>query len=343
MPTGTVTTTERLKHRIGGSRFAVPARRAWRAGWAIRRFVHRSLDAVARRQLYGSEADVPEMEFPPGHYHSPIPSAAEVAAFASATSPPPTGLGGIDLRHDAQMSLLGELKPLYDEQPFTLDGGSGLRYRFRNDVYPAADALVLSCMLRHLQPSRIIEVGSGWSTCVMLDTLERSSQHMPTISLVEPYPERLFELIHPDDHDSFVLDPVRLQDVPVDRFRDLQANDILFVDSTHVTKVGSDVNHLLFEILPALRPGVFVHIHDIHYPFEYTTPWIADGRYWNEAYMVRAFLEFNDSFDVVLFVDYLRKIARRYLAREFPLVLENPGVTDPERAPAGSLWLARNA
>ncbi len=95
----------------------------------------------------------------------------------------------------------------------------------------------------------------------------------------------------------------RLQDVPLSEFQDLRENDVLFVDSTHVAKLGSDVLRIFFEILPGLAPGVYVHVHDIFWPFEYPEPWIAEGRAWTETYLLRAFLQFNSAFRIVLFSD----------------------------------------
>ena len=192
-----------------------------------------------------------------------------------------------------------------------------------------------------MRPRRVIEIGSGWSTCVTLDTCERFLDEPPDLLLVEPYPERLLELVHEGDIERFELERVQLQDVPLTRFGSLQPNDVLFVDSTHVTKVGSDVNHLLFEILPRLAPGVYVHIHDIQYPFEYNARWISDGRFWNEAYLVRAFLQYNATFEIALFVDYLRTQAQDHLRAHHPLLMEGGSVSGLEHGGAGSLWLRR--
>jgi hypothetical protein len=123
-----------------------------------------------------------------------------------------------------------------------------------------------------------------------------------------------------------------VQDVPLSDFDALASGDILFVDSSHVAKTGSDVNRILFEILPRLRSGVFVHVHDVHYPFEYPRQWVYEGRAWNEAYLLRAFLEFNDEFEIVLFASYLATFHHDLLMRIMPMVTEN--------AP-GSLWLRR--
>jgi hypothetical protein len=104
------------------------------------------------------------------------------------------------------------------------------------------------------------------------------------------------------------------------------------VDSTHVAKVGSDVNHILFEVLPSLRSGVYVHFHDIYFPFEYPKEWVYQGRAWNEAYVLRAFLQHNDAYEIVLFGSFLSAFHRPWLAERMPLVARNPG---------SSLWLRK--
>jgi hypothetical protein len=120
--------------------------------------------------------------------------------------------------------------------------------------------------------------------------------------------------------------------VGLDPFLALERNDILFIDSSHVVKIGSDVNFLLGEVLPRLRPGVYVHVHDIFYPFEYPEAWIAEGRVWGEAYALKAFLTFNATFEIVLFNTYLERFHREIFEREMPLCLRNEG---------GSIWLRR--
>ncbi|HEX6383406.1 MAG TPA: class I SAM-dependent methyltransferase, partial [Anaerolineae bacterium] len=123
-----------------------------------------------------------------------------------------------------------------------------------------------------------------------------------------------------------------LQDVSLDRFSALTAGDILFIDSTHVAKIGSDVNYLFFEILPALAPGVYVHIHDILYPFEYPAAWVYEGRAWNEAYLLHAFLQYNPTFSIQFFNTYLERVHEPWFRQEMPLCLKDPG---------GSIWLRK--
>ena len=123
-------------------------------------------------------------------------------------------------------------------------------------------------MIRHIEPNRIIEVGSGFSSCLILDTNDLHFDGRIATTFIEPYPELLKSLVAEGDESASTLLPVRLQDVDLSVFEELNRGDILFIDSTHVSKIDSDVNYLFFEILPRLSSGVYIHFHDIFYPFE---------------------------------------------------------------------------
>jgi len=151
-------------------------------------------------------------------------------------------------------------------------------------------------------------------------------------TFIDPNPQRLKAVLAPSTP-ATILEK-RVQDVPLDLFERLEAGDILFIDSAHVAKTGSDVNHIFFRILPILKPGVRVHLHDVVYPFEYPEEWVFDGKAWNEAYMLRAFLQYNSSFELELFPSYLIQFHREYFQREMPLCLQNTG---------GSIWIRRTA
>jgi hypothetical protein len=116
----------------------------------------------------------------------------------------------------------------------------------------------------------------------------------------------LFALLSEDNRDYCEILVQRVQDVSSERFTALAEGDLLLIDSSHVAKTGSDVNHLYFEILPRLAAGVLIHVHDIGFPFEYPRPWVDQGRSWNEAYVLRAFLMFNREFEIVLWNGCLR-------------------------------------
>src|SRR5262249_36932105 len=147
------------------------------------------------------------------------------------------------------------------------------------------------------------------SACT-IDTVERFLSHECELTFIEPYPALLRTLFGGIVPRAEVIEkPV--QEVPLSVFESLQANDILFIDSTHVMSTGSDVCFELLEILPRLAPGVLVHFHDMFWPFEYPRPWAVDeNRSWNELYAVRAFLIGNRTWHVVLFNDYMAKLER---------------------------------
>ena len=268
---------------------------------------------------------------PPGHFASPIPSLDEIGRNdARIFGAVPRHIPGIDLRESEQLALLERLVPYYAAMPFWPHKTEGLRYYFENASYSYSDAIVLHCLMRLLKPRRIIEVGSGFSSCMMLDTNERFFGGSIATTFIEPYPALLLSLI--DEKETIRLIPSNLQDVDLGEFDALAANDILFIDSTHVGKIDSDVNRVFFDILPRLAPGVYVHFHDIFYPFEYPKGWVYEGRGWNEAYMLRAFLQFNSEFRVVLMNTFMELFHAAFFTQKMPLCLKNPG---------GSIWIQK--
>lgn len=271
--------------------------------------------------------------WPPGHFYSPIPAKEEIEEYLERRGAElPAELPGIDLRPEAQRELLAEYARYYPELPFAEQPRVGLRYYFENDFFSYADAIFLYSFLRHFQPRLVIEVGSGFSSALMLDTAERFLEPRPRFVFVEPYPDRLEQLLRPDDRQYVTIYRERLQRLDLALFDELEAGDLLFVDSSHVLKCGSDVHRLFFEILPQLPSGVVVHFHDVFYPFEYPAHWLREGRYWNEDYFLRAFLYGNSLWEIVFFNTYVAHFFREDLARLMPLCLRNPG---------GSLYLRR--
>jgi predicted O-methyltransferase YrrM len=297
------------------------------------------LDRLQKENAQG-EADVQKLSrsqgfVPPGHFYSPIPSIEQVRQDADRIfGDSPRSLAGLDLNEAAQRSLLEKLAAYYPEMPFTATKQAGLRYYFENPAYGWSDGILLYCMIRLLQPRKIIEIGSGFSSCMMLDTNDLFCDGTIETAFIEPYPELLESLLRKSDSSSgrVRIIPARVQDVDLAEFSALEANDILFVDSTHVSKIDSDVNRILFEVLPSLAPGVYVHFHDIFYPFEYPREWVLEGRAWNEAYILRAFLQFNSGFSVVLMSTFMEHFHKDFFRERMPLCLKNPG---------GSLWLRK--
>jgi len=148
------------------------------------------------------------------------------------------------------------------------------------------------------------------------------------VTAIEPYPDTLERVVRPGDELEVVALPV--QSVPVERFCALGPGDVLFIDSTHVLKTGSDVQYLYAEVLPRLAEGVYVHVHDIFWPFEYLPHWVREGRAWNEAYLLQAYLVGNRDVEIVLWNHYLAMRHADVIAAELPAMLENPG---------GACWL----
>jgi predicted O-methyltransferase YrrM len=257
----------------------------------------------------------------PGHYYSPLNDSEflkknENKIFANYTDQ----LGGIDFNEDHQVSLLNDFKKIYPRLDLSVEPRNGSRYYFKNGMFSYSDAIFLSCMMIHNQPKRIIEIGSGFSSALMLDINEMHLNNSVALTFIEPYPEeRLNKLVRQSD--KCIIRKEFVQDTEMKIFSELQENDILFIDSSHVSKAGSDVNHLLFNVLPTLKKGVIIHIHDVFYPFEYPKEWVFAGRAWNEDYLVRAFLQFNSSFRIELFTSYLEYKHRDWIKNHMALCL----------------------
>jgi hypothetical protein len=278
------------------------------------------------------ERDLYKTLFPPGHFYSPIPSLEEIQQDAERIfDNNQKEIIGIDFNEAEQLQLLDQLKGYYAELPFTEQKGT-LRYFYENGLYSYSDAIFLYSMIRHLKPKNYIEVGSGFSSFVALDTNELFMENEISCTFIEPYPERLLSGLKEEDFDRIQIVSDRLQEIPASWFSDLSANDILFIDSTHVVKVGSDVNYIFSEILPRLPSGVYIHFHDIFYPFEYPQEWVYGGIAWNEVYMLRSFLQYNNAFKIVLFNTFLEQRHPDKFHTEMPLCMKNPG---------GSIWLKK--
>lgn len=270
---------------------------------------------------------------PPGHFYSPIPDFNAAADHVERIfERPDPELGGIELRERAQLELLESFVPFYREMEFTAKKRPGVRYYYENPAYSYSDAILLHCMIRKLCPSRIVEIGSGFSSCMIIDTNELYFNDQIDLTFIEPHPELLISLLEDTDLQHIRIHSQPLQEASLDSFRALEAGDILFIDSTHVSKTGSDVNRIFFEILPSLAEGVYVHFHDIFFPFEYPQEWLREGRAWNESYLLKAFLQFNRDFRIVLMNTYMHRYHREFFESNMPLTLKNTG---------GSIWLER--
>jgi hypothetical protein len=255
----------------------------------------------------------------PIHYYEPLPD------FRSITLEQITRrreFPGIDFGWDDQLALLNKLTAYRDEL-------STLDFNFDNGFFNTFDAAIYYTLIRHLKPQRIIEIGGGYSTQLAAKAL--TSNGSGKLTCIEPYPERLngagptVELIQK-----------RVEEINVDFFSSLAANDILFIDSSHTVKFGSDVCYEFLELLPRLAPGVWVHVHDIFFPHDYPAEWLIERRLaLNEQYLLEAFLSFNGQFKVALANYWLCLDHRDDAARVWSNVSPNAG--------ASSLWMKRVA
>jgi predicted O-methyltransferase YrrM len=269
---------------------------------------------------------------PPGHYYSPVvdPSTVHdyVAAFAQAR---PEEIAGIRLSIDDMAAFWTRHQALIAATPFPMERDP--RYRYCGSVgYPLGDATILRTMIHAHRPRRIVEIGSGNSTACMLDTADEAGLDGLAITCVEPDATRLRSIMRPGDERRVTIFERGVQMMDLAPFRALEANDILFIDSTHVLKTGSDVHYELFHIMPVLRPGVIVHVHDCRYPFEYPKAFIFEyNRSWNEAYALRAFLMWNSRFEVIFWNSMFGQFRPSMVRETFPEMARNPG---------GAIWLA---
>jgi len=199
-----------------------------------------------------------EVGWPPGHFYSPIPSLAEVRAREDRIWTEDTIIPGVDLREPQQLALLETLAQHYQVQPWSEEKQSGLRYHFDNPNFRHGESIIMFCLLLELKPRKVLEIGSGYSSCVLLDTRERFFQEKIDATFIEPYPDLLMSLVKESDKAAITVKAQKLQEVELDVFSDLNAGDILFVDSTHVSKIDSDVNYIMFSVLPALKKGVVI-------------------------------------------------------------------------------------
>ncbi|MEO5998773.1 MAG: class I SAM-dependent methyltransferase [Chitinophagaceae bacterium] len=301
----------------------------------IKNIIKRYINKLPYIKALIKQANLYDLSNPPGHYYSPIISVEEIKKqeneiFAIKSNK----IAGIDLNENEQVRLLNEFAKTYQSIPFTEERQITLRYYYNNDWYRYSDAIFLHLVIRYFKPKSIIEVGSGFSSAVMLDTNDLFFDGAINTTFIEPYPERLLSIFTEADNEKHKIIRINLQDVNLEVFDNLEENDILFIDSTHVTKTNSDVNKIFFEILPRLKKGVLIHFHDIFYPFEYPKKWVLEwkGFGWNEDYILRAFLMHNTEYRIVLFNTFLEHFHLEWFREHMPLCLKDEG---------GSIWLQK--
>jgi hypothetical protein len=236
---------------------------------------------------------------------------------------------GWSLKQDDQLQLLRRLAKwgaeMRDTPSTIIDPRS---YYWDNPAFNATDATIYHAIIREFRPDNILEVGSGYSTLVATRAAKMNGN--THVSCIEPYP---LDFLRTNGLAIKSLIETPVQQVPLNEFERLGPNDVLFIDSTHVCKPQSDVNYLILQVLPRLRPGVLVHFHDIFLPWDFPKHWITEKRlFWNEQYLLLAFLLYNESFEVQLGTQYLGLNHEAELRAAFPFLPVVGG---------SSMWLRR--
>lgn len=252
----------------------------------------------------------------PVSFYSPIPEVGKLdpSLFAKESEG-----AGINWNLEKQFGVLQDLSPYIKEREFE-----------KNEGLSVLDSAILHAMIRHQKPKRVIEIGAGQSTLFILQALKllESEGHPSSFTTIEPYLNSHLRRLFPPGLD--IVESV-VQKVPTEFFSDC---DLLFIDSSHVAKIGSDVNYEILEIVPRLKPGALVHFHDICFPKEYHSAWVNKNHYfWNEQYMLQAFLAFNNQFEVLWASSYMQSKAFKELKEAFPSVTPSDGLS--------SFWIQR--
>ncbi len=273
---------------------------------------------------------------PNGHFYSPVVDPGSLEPQADSIWRTDPQVLGIDFNDASHLQILQEDFPAYIgayDYPERLAESADLnRFYTQNSQFSWLDARALFVLLQKWRPRRVIEVGSGFSSLLIADVSTRLLEQPLDFTCIEPYPREFLKSNPPGINR---LLEQRVQEVPLSVFSDLQPGDILFIDSSHVAKTGSDVNYLYFEVLPRLKSGVHIHIHDIFLPLEYPREWVLhENRSWNEQYLVQALMLYSSGFQLSFGCNY----AFWKYPREVIKALNLPGGAG---FGGGSFWITR--
>jgi hypothetical protein len=264
-------------------------------------------------------------------WESPLPKLHLVPDEAWSAAKP---LVGLELDVAEQLEFLGTALAGYlDEFRPPLDSSDPRTFHLRNGSFESVDAELLYAMIRHARPRTVLELGAGHSTLVAAAAVARNHEAGADCRFVSVDPDPPAFLDPPPEYVA-ELRRVPATAVPLEEFEALGAGDVLFVDTTHVVALGSEVNYLVLDVLPRLQPGVLVHFHDIFIPWEYPRRWLEElGYYWTEQYLVQAFLCFNAA--------YRLRIAAHHLARAAADRLSTLISSFEAGVTPGSCWIER--
>jgi hypothetical protein len=240
----------------------------------------------------------------------------------------------LDFNDEVQLKFIEGMTFGKELKQFPMNG-SNVKYHYDNGSFPSGDAELYYSIIRKNKPRKILEVGSGFSTLIALEAIKQNRLEdgwSPELTCIEPYEMPQLEAL------PIKLKREKVEEVDVSEFLALADNDILFIDSSHIIRPGGDVNYLILKILPMLKPGVWVHFHDIFLPREYPVDWLRyDFRMWNEQFLLEAFLLGNPSYEIICALNYLKHTCQDKMADAFPVM-----ATDQKREP-GSFWIRKKS
>ncbi|MBN2670802.1 MAG: hypothetical protein JXX29_03975 [Deltaproteobacteria bacterium] len=257
-----------------------------------------------------------EMRFAPGgHYYSPIPSDEDISYALSHRS---ASHDEISVDAEYQLALLEEISRFHHNIPnFPWAKNKDFLFYYANPYFSFPDVAILTSFLQFRKPKRFVDIGGGITSFLIMDLNRLLFENAPIqLEVIQPFATLITNELSPEKQP--ILHEKRIQDVDLNLFETMEEDDVLFLDTSHVSKAGSEVNCILFEILPKLKPGVRVHIHDIFFPFEYPEEFFQDGKQWNELYLWRAFLMNNKDYQIELFNAYLEYFHLKELTEKIP-------------------------
>jgi len=274
----------------------------------------RAIKDAAKRAGYKTFRAIERLGFHvlPVHYYSPVPNIAELERTRDKWAHP-SKLPGVLVDLDEQVrTLRGICLPFRDEY------ASGVIYAEaqRRNLGPGfgpVEAQALHCVVRHLRPRTVIEVGSGLSTWCMLNALRLNQNAEPALICIEPFPAAGLQALS-----GIELMKTAVQDVDPALFERLEPSDVLFIDSSHSVKPLGDVNYLVLEVLPRLKSGVAVHFHDIYLPYDYPRDLFHNFFSATETSLVRAYLIYNSRMRILFCLSHLHYERKTELREIFP-------------------------
>ena len=243
-------------------------------------------------------------------------------------------IGGLDININKQKEIIVSFNDVDELLQFPIKKSNSNDFYYHNNSFESGDSEYLYNIIRKFKPNKIIEVGSGFSTKMMLNSINKNkdedSNYNCELTCIEPFEYKQLEGL------PITLLKEKVESLDIKIFKKLKNNDILFIDSSHIIRPQGDVLFEIHRILPELNPGVLIHFHDIFTPRDYPDDWIyKEHLLWNEQYFLETFLSFNDRFEVIGSLNYLKHNYWELLSSKCPILSK-----EKNREP-GSFWIRK--